>query len=61
MLAYLEKTFTSAFLTDPLNPGPLVEAYLEQRKARTDVIPPILTAAGIHGFDYTRYSEIAAA
>jgi hypothetical protein len=60
MLAYLEKTFTPPFLTDPLKPNPLIDAYLEKRKARTEVIPPILDAAGLHGFPYTRYHEIAA-
>jgi len=60
MLAYLEKTFTLAFLADPLKPNPLIDAYLEKRKARTEVIPPILDAAGLHGFPYTRYHEIAA-
>jgi hypothetical protein len=38
----------------------LVDAYLQQRKARTEVIPPILNAAGLHGFPYTRFNEIAA-
>ncbi|WP_447975485.1 hypothetical protein [Nitrospira sp. Kam-Ns4a] len=38
-----------------------MDAYLQQRKARTDVIPPILDAAGLHGFPYTRFNEIAAA
>jgi hypothetical protein len=60
MLAYLERTFTAAFLAGPLKANPLIEAYLEQRKARTEVIPPILDAAGLHGFPYTRYHEIAA-
>lgn len=62
MLAYLERTFTPAFLADPLpaEPNPLIEAYFEQRKARTEVLPPILTAAGLPGFPYTRYHEIAA-
>ena len=60
MLAYLEKTFTPAFLAEPLKSNPLIDAYLEQRKARTEVIPPILNAAGLHGFPYTRYHEIAA-
>ena len=59
-LAYLEETFTPAFLQDPLKPNPLVDAYLRQRKARTEVIPPILGAAGLHGFPYTRFNEIAA-
>ena len=60
MRAYLEKTFTAAFLEDPLVTNPLIEAYFEQRKARTEVIPPILDAAGLQGFPYTRYHEIAA-
>ncbi len=60
MRAYLEKTFTSAFLEDPLAANPLIEAYFEQRKARTEILPPILDAAGLQGFPYTRYHEIAA-
>jgi hypothetical protein len=60
MLGYLEQTFTAAFLNDSMKTNPLIEAYLEQRKAREEVIPPILSAAGIHGFPYTRYHEIAA-
>ncbi|HRB16293.1 MAG TPA: AAA family ATPase [Nitrospira sp.] len=59
MNAYLEGTFTPAFLQDPLKPNPLVDAYLQQRKARTDVLPPILAAAGLHAFPYTRFNEIA--
>ena len=60
MRTYLEQTFTPAFLQDPLKPNPLVDAYLQQRKARTEVIPAILAAAGLHGFPYTRFNEIAA-
>ncbi len=60
LLSYTEQTLSPAFLADPMVPNPLIEAYLEQRKARTEVIPPMLTAAGIHGFHYTRYYEIAA-
>lgn len=59
MKAYLEETFTPAFLQDPLKPNPLVDAYLQQRKARTEVLPPILAAAGLQGFPYTRFNEIA--
>jgi AAA domain, putative AbiEii toxin, Type IV TA system len=59
MHAYLEKTFTPAFLQEPFSPNPLVDAYLQQRKARTDVLPPILAAAGLHAFPYTRFNEIA--
>lgn len=59
MQAYLEQTFTAAFLQDPLKPNPLVDAYLQQRKGRTEVLPPILAAAGLHAFPYTRFNEIA--
>jgi predicted ATPase len=59
MRAYLEKTFTAAFLQQPMAENPLIEAYLEKRKARTEVLPPILDAAGLPGFPYTRYHEIA--
>ena len=59
MRAYMEETFTPAFLQDPFKPNPLVDAYLQQRKARTEVVPPILDAAGLHGFPYTRFNEIA--
>jgi hypothetical protein len=58
--AYLTKTFTSDFLEQPLAAHPLVEAYLEKRKARTEVLPAILDAAGLPGFPYTRFNEIAA-
>jgi predicted ATPase len=60
MLRYLEHTFRQPFLDDPLKEDPLIEAYFKQTKARTDIIPPILTAAGIHGLPYTRFHEIAA-
>jgi hypothetical protein len=49
-----------AFSANPLSPPRLIESFLESTKARKDIIPAILTAAGIHGLDYTRYSEIAA-
>ena len=60
MRSYMERTFTGGFMESPLGEHPLVEAYLSQRKARTEVLPPILDAAGLQGFDYTRYFEIAA-
>jgi ABC-type ATPase involved in cell division len=60
MLAYMERTFTGEFIEHPLDPHPLVDAYLQQKKARTEVIPPILDAAGLQGFPYPRFNEIAA-
>jgi len=53
------------YLTDNLPPA-VVErpldnhAYLNNTKARTDILPPALTAAGLPGLPYTRYQEIAA-
>ncbi len=32
---------------------------LNSMKARRDILPPILDAAGLHNFPYTRYAEIA--
>ena len=34
--------------------------YLNSTKARTQILPPALTAAGLPGLPYTRYHEIAA-
>jgi hypothetical protein len=60
MRAYMTRTFRAEFMADPLHPEPLVENYLRTNKARTDVVPPILEAAGLHGVSHTRYHEIAA-
>jgi predicted ATPase len=48
------------FQSDPLSPPPLLENYLRTTKARTEILPPLLTAAGLPAFPYTRYHEIAA-
>lgn len=59
-VADLEKHFSDnyppAFLRDPLQD----HSMLLGTKARTELIPPALDAAGLHGFPYTRYHEIAA-
>ena len=34
--------------------------YLNITKARTTILPPALSAAGLPGLPYTRYHEIAA-
>ncbi len=52
---------TDGFLAEPLRPSRIVESFFETTKARTDVLPPLLEAAGLPGFQYTRYHEIAAA
>jgi hypothetical protein len=56
LLKHFEDKYPRTFLTDPLGDFP----FLNGTKARTELIPPALTAAGLHGFPYTRYHEIAA-
>ena len=51
---------TDDFLQAPLNAPPLVESFFGTTKARTAILPPLLTAAGLPGFPYRRYHEIAA-
>jgi predicted ATPase len=51
---------TQDFLDKPLDPPALVETFLRNTKARTEILPPLLTAAALPGFPYTRYHEIAA-
>lgn len=48
------------FIADPLHPPQAVENYLKEIKARTTIINGIMQEGGIHGMDYTRFSEIAA-
>lgn len=53
---HFEETYPPAFLKDPFMDVP----YLKNTKARTDLLPPALDAAGLPGFPYTSYYEIAA-
>ncbi len=53
---HFEETYPPAFLKSPLKDTP----YLKNTKARTDLLPPALDAAGLPGFPYTSYYEIAA-
>jgi hypothetical protein len=53
---YLEENFPPAVLRGPLGD----HAFLNATKARTQILPPALTAAGLPGLPYTRYHEIAA-
>ncbi len=53
---YLADNMPPAFLVDPLKDLP----YLIGTKARTNLLPPALDAAGLPGLPYTRYHEIAA-
>lgn len=62
--AFFEKLFgadlAKQFEADPFTAPPLVETYLKSTKARTEILGALLEAAGIHGFDYTSFDEIAA-
>ena len=53
---HFEESYPPAFLRDPFGDYP----YLVSSKARTDLLPPALTAAGLPGLPYSRYHEIAA-
>ena len=57
---HLERTYTKEFMQDPFNPGLLVDSLLRNTKARTELLPPILTAAGLLAFPYQDYHQIAA-
>lgn len=52
---YLEDNFPPAFIREPLGD----HAFLIGTKARTELIPPALTAAGLLAVPYTDYDEIA--
>jgi ABC-type cobalamin transport system ATPase subunit len=54
--AHFETKYPPDFLKDPLGDYP----FLNGTKARTDLIPPALTAAGLPAIPYTSYSDIAA-
>jgi hypothetical protein len=53
---HFEENYPPAFLRDPLTDN----AVVMRSKARTELLPPALAAAGLPGIHYTRYHEIAA-
>ena len=53
---HFRDNYPPRFIDDPLSDY----AMLVGTKARTLLLPPALSAAGLPGFDYTRYHEIAA-
>jgi len=55
LLAHLQANLPPAVFADPAVEHP----YLNTVKARTDILPQALTAAGVLGLPYTRYHEIA--
>jgi hypothetical protein len=52
---HFRENYPPRFLQDPLGDYP----FLSGTKARTELLPPALTAAGLPGFPYQRYFEIA--
>lgn len=56
MTRWMQDNLPPAVLREPLGN----HEFLNNTKARTNLIPPILTAAGFAGIPHTRYAEIAA-
>jgi len=52
---HFQENYPPRFLQDPFGDY----AFLNGTKARTELLPPALTAAGLPAFDYRRYFEIA--
>ena len=57
MLAYWQDAFPPAVVREPLGD----HEFLNATKARTRLLPPLLEAAGVGEFPYTRYHEIGQA
>ena len=56
MLRYWRDEFPPAVVRDPFGE----HIILNRTKARREILPPLLDAAGLYGLPYTRYHEIAA-
>jgi hypothetical protein len=56
MNQWMNDNLPPAVVRDPLGD----HAFLRNTKARTEILPPLLAAAGFAGVPYTHYSEIAA-
>ena len=52
---HIKREFPPGVIDDPLGD----HVFLNGTKARTQILPPMLAAAGIHDLPYTRYHEIA--
>lgn len=57
MLAHMRREFPPAVIEDPLGNHDFLDAV----RARTQILPPLMEAAGIHDLPCTRYHEIAQA
>jgi hypothetical protein len=53
---HFQKTYPPQFLANPFQDI----AFIKNTKARTDLLPPALSAGGLPGFPYQRFNEIAA-
>ncbi len=53
---FFQDNLPPAVVRDPLGD----HAFLNNTKARTEILPPMLSAAGLPGMPYTEYHEIAA-
>ena len=56
----LGQQIADAFIANPASPSTIVQKYLAETKARTRIVGGILQAGGVHGMDYTQFSQIAA-
>jgi hypothetical protein len=56
MMQYIQQNLPPAMVREPLGD----HVFLNSTKARMELIPPILAAAGLAGISYTRFHEIAA-
>jgi predicted ATPase len=56
MITWIQDNLPPAVVREPLGD----HEFLNNTKARTNLIPPILAAAGFPGMSHTRFSEIAA-
>ncbi len=60
MAQKLAELLTPEFEQAPMTPTKPAQAVLDNDKARTELLPPILDAGGLLAFPYKRYHEIAA-
>jgi energy-coupling factor transporter ATP-binding protein EcfA2 len=58
-LGRLTEGLASAFYETPNAPPELVGTWLEQKKARTEIVGALLEECGIHGMSHTNFDEIA--
>jgi hypothetical protein len=58
--AGLGEPIADAFIANPAQPSQIIERYLGETKARTQILGGILQEGGVHGMDSTLFSQIAA-